>query len=372
MPLWGSEYISNFIETVLPAQLCYSNLPFIARDHELEYVFYTSKADAMQINDEVIRLGLKEIASIRFEIIKKSKLKDPYKAYGYAHRKELKTSSKLNQCVYLLNSDIIVSEHFFLETLKKILQGYKVVNIICPRGLKSPIENVLDKKYRNSDNSISIGSQSLQQLWLNNIHPMMNYHFLPKTNDLEIHPATFMWDSQNKSKYVRSFHLHPVVIFPEATSVHNFKNTIDSGVVFHLFKNSEIFTECRYSQYFAVELSGIEKYYDPAGKIDDSFTFNRYFNNNDHLNFHNLNYEITIGSIPELELISLRNQSNLFLSKLLIGYLSRRKSFLAESHALRFVFDLIARFIFFHRGVIPNGLYLHLKKKYRQVFHPQP
>lgn len=371
MPLWGSEYISNFIETVLPAQLCDTNLPSIARGHQLEYVFYTSKNDAFRISSEVIRLGLDRIASIRFEIIKKSKLKSAYKAYSYAHQKELKASSEINQCVYLLNSDIIVSTHFFLETLNKILEGYKVVNIICPRGLKSPIEKELDKNHRNSDYSISIESENLKQLWLNNVHPMMKYHFLPKTKDLQIHPATFMWEAKNRSKYVRSFHLHPVIIFPREIKVRNFKSTIDSGVIFHMFKNNEIFTECQYSKYFAVELSGVEKYYDSAGKIDESSTFNRYFNSNDHFNFRNLNHEITIGSIPELELISLRNESSLFLAKLLISYLGRRKNTLVENHIFRFIFNLIAIFIVSMKNMIPNRLYLYLKKKYHEIFYPE-
>ncbi len=371
MPLWGSEYISNYMATVLPAQLCDTNLPSIARDHQLEYVFYTSKADELRIRNEVIRLGLNTIAEIRFEIMKKSKLRNPYKAYGYAHQKELKTSSKLNQCVYLLNSDIIVSTNFFLETLNKILQGYKVVNIICPRGLKLPIEKELDEKHRNNDYSISIESENLKKLWLYNVHPLMKYHFLPKTNDLQIHPATFMWEAKNKSKYVRSFHLHPVVIFPSEIKVSNFKTTIDSGVVFHMFKKNEIFTECLYSKYFAVELSGNEKYYDSAGKLDNPSTFNRYFNSNDHLNFRNLNHEITIGSIPELELISLRNESNLFLSKLLIGYLGRKKNTLMENHTLRFILNFIASFIVSARDIIPKSLYSYLKRKYNQITYPE-
>jgi hypothetical protein len=257
---------------------------------------------------------------------------------------------------------MIMSDKFISQSLKK-LKTYRVINVFCPRTLEEPIKKIYMNNL-NMNYSLTINAQLLNKLWLQYYHPLMKYHFLPKKNHEQILPATFIWKTNRGAIYSRSFHLHPILVYPKNRKIIRFRNTIDAGPIFHIFNSREIFTEKYNKNFFVIELSSSHRYYNGAGRFDRADTYVGYFQTQDRLNFKNLESEILVGDLSLRELKELRQVSDLFISTVLIKYLYSNTIKYVE---LLRVFNIISRQIYNKKNFMPNFLFVFMRKIYRKI-----
>jgi hypothetical protein len=336
VPVWGSDYINTFINISLATQLSEKNLPLIAKKHEVEYVIYTLKSDVSFFeNSESVKL-LRKFTSVRFELIRKFKIKNTYRLYGQIHFRELKKSSKFDESVFLINSDFVFSDGFFSQTLKEIRKSTRVVNIVCPRANLESVSSILQTKFSDSKHTIKVNSNNLTSIYLRNIHKMMDYHMLPKAPSEEFLPSSLMWKARNGSLFIRNFHFHPVLIYPNKIKLKKIKNTIDDGYVYDNFNKSEIYIQKEYNKHLAIELSKESNHYKPVGKYNDYLNLFFYFFAQIKSNFINYNSEIVIGKIAKKELDNFRLESEKEITRVVTNYLyiTRKYNRLIRFHVL--------------------------------------
>jgi hypothetical protein len=308
-PVWGKEYIKTFVDVSLASQLSENNIPLISKKHKVEYVIYTLKSDKVYLeNTESLKL-LKELVDIRIEIIKKFKTKDVYGIYGQIHGRELKKSSKINESVFLINSDFVFSDGFFYKTLEEIKSGKKAVNIFCPRANLESVSLILQSKFRESMNVINVSTENLTKVYLKNVHRLMDYHLLPKSENDSFLPSSLMWKAKNGSLFVRNFHFHPILIHPNSLKIKKIKKTIDDGYLLDILEVDEIVYQRNSENYFAIELSNRYTHYNPIGEYSDNNALFFYYKSQNNVNFINYNQQVTIGEIANAELIDLQFQA---------------------------------------------------------------
>lgn len=368
LPVWGTEYINLFFGYTLPSYLAKNNLTEISKDNQVEVVIYTSRKDALEISEKLLITKLSSISTIRVKILNDRVLKDVYRAYGKAHKKELNIAVKNQEAVYFLNADILLSDQFFPETLDRIKNGSRVVQIACPRAILETTTQELDWKFVKRDNSIAIKSEELAQLWIRNIHPLMNYHLLPKKAGEDFHPSSLVWRTSKNSYYLRGFHLHPCLVFPKQKKIRKFGVTVDDGWVYQEFEREEIYIEPSTSKFFAIELSKKSNYYRAACKSDSGHLVNQYFASHKPLNFNNLRISIKIGEASKSAFLKSEIEANTKINQLILDYfehlnMERRKY---RSIFLFHVYRHIARFVARLKGYIPNGAYYALRKTHRR------
>ena len=368
VPVWGTKYIETFTKLSLASQLSKNNLPLISKKYKVEYVIYTLKSDKRYLeNSEIIKI-LKNFATIRFENINKFKIKNTYRIYGQIHHRELKKSSRKNEGVFLINADFVFSDGFFDQTLNEIKNGKRVVNIVCPRANLESIQRILLSKFSKSKNVIEINSKKLSSIYLRNIHKMMKYHLFPKLKDDDYLPSTIMWRANNDSLYLRNFHFHPILIYPNLIKIKKIKITIDDGYIFSIFDRDEIYYQKNTSNYFAFELSKKSLFYDPIGKYNNYMAMIYYFLRQDKTNFINYYEEVTIGKVSKKEMANMKLQSEKEIYRLM-GHLLYESG---KYGAIRFyniflLYRLFSIYVVKKKAYIPDFIYLRIKKVHRLI-----
>lgn len=372
VPVWGSKFLSLFFDFILPMQLTKNNLPEVSRKHSIEYVLYTSRQD---LEDCLARLNeskLSEIANVRIEFLNSQMLRNVYRAYGFAHKREFFSSIKKVECIFFLNADIAVSDQFFTKVIEKVESGFKVVQVFCPRALKNPITSSLYELCREDESTIAISADALSKLWLENPHPLMNYHFVPKDEyQGDYHPSSTIWRIANSASHVRAFHLHPVAIFPSSKTPKVFGHTVDDGWIFKSFAPEEIYVEERNREFFSIELSDADNFYPAASRFEDMNSINRYFFRNNPINFLNLKSNIFIGKVSSQEATRMNVVSNRFVNLVLLEYLVFT---IANHRTIRMarianIYFKLATFVVRRKYSINPRVYELLKKFHRAISH---
>lgn len=368
VPVWGIDYIETFIKLSLASQLSKSNLPLISKKYKVEYVIYTLKSDKLYLkNSESIKI-LEKFANVRFETINKLKTRDTYRTYGRIHHKELKKSSKINEYVFLINADFVFSNGFFDQTINEIKKGKRVVNIVCPRANLEPVKTFLLSRFSKSTEIIEIKPKYLTNIYLRNIHKMMNYHIFPKSNDSAFLPSSLMWQAKNGSLYVRNFHFHPVLIYPNSKKIKRITTTIDDGYIIDIFDKNEIYYQKNSNKYYAIELSKKSLFYKPVGAYRDNSKITNYFVMQNKTNFINYNEEVIIGKINKKEMVNFRMQSEKELRRLAVDLIyetNRTKQF--RYYVLIKVYWLLASHIAKKKQYVPSFILTKLENIHNTI-----
>lgn len=366
LPVWGDKYIDTFIKYILPSQLDLSNIPKLSQSHKIKYTIYTTKKDATRLLKEESLIILQKYASLEIKLLSSRRIKDIYGVYSFVHNNELKISAKDDEAVYLLNSDILLSNNFFTTTLSIIKKGYKSVNIIIPRTNIEPFE-----KYHslNQFETKKFKADYLIKLWLRNPHKLMRYHFMNDNSNTKILPASFYWMNSKQGAYIRSFHLHPIVVLPKKLKITKFKVTIDSGIIYNMMPKKFVYVEEKYDLFFALELSHKNKFYKSMGSKFNSSSYLSYFESSNKLNFAHLQHEIVIGKISPNQKNLFTHSANKLISFILMEYLSRtaEKKNSPVSVFLLFIIYKIATILKANQRFIPNKLYKYLRKHFKYV-----
>jgi hypothetical protein len=369
VPVWGPDYINTYLNISLASQLSKNNIPLISKKYTIEYVIYTLKRDELYIaNSEGYKL-LKNFATVRFETIRKFKTKNVYRIYGQIHRKELIKSSKINESVFLINSDFVFSDGFFSKTLKEIESGKKAVNIFCPRSNFDSVSLILKNKFSESKNVIKVSSENLTKIFLNNVHNIMSYHMMPKNRGDDFLPSSLIWKSKKGSLLVRNFHFHPIVVHPYSYKIRKMKMTIDDGYILDMFELDKISFQKNTKDYFAIELSDESTTYSPIGKYGDTSALFFYFLIQNKSNFINYTQQVIVGDFTNAELAYFQTQSEKEISRIanLVLYESSRFIGKIRFYNLFQLYRLVSIEVVKIKSYIPSFIYASLRNVHRHI-----
>ena len=365
VPVWGADYIDTFLNLSLPAQMCPDGIPEIAKRYEVTYVIYSTSQGIISISKSGIFEILNSIVAVKFVEIPSKNSESSYTTFSKAYVKELNDSSGREECVYLLNADIIVSSEFYQSTLQKIELGFKAINVYCPRALLNSVASVMQSRSVVSDHiSYNFAAEELKRIWINNIHPLMMLHRMPKLPSEDVHPSSFFWNAASGGVYIRSFHLYPIVLVPRGNRIRTNK-TIDSSAISKLkLKPKEIYTEVLNSDFFCFEVTKDERRFAGAGSAGESSTYTRYFRSCEKENYTNLYHEILIGEISDPELEMFRSESNDFLLRIMLENLAAKKPFFCYSLYVKFsiIMSRLLRYA-------PKSVYSAAKLTHAEIIH---
>lgn len=365
LPVWGDKYIDTFIKYILPSHLDSSNIPKLSQSHKIKYTLYTTQQSMNRLLAEKSISVLQKYATLEIKLLNSRRIKDVYGTYSFVHSKELRISAKDNEAVYLLNADILLSNNFFTSTLSIIKRGYKSVNIIIPRTSIKPFEKFSSL---NQYKTKKLKANYLIKLWLENPHKLMRYHFMNDKTNTKILPASFYYVNFKQGAYIRSFHLHPVVVLPKKLKIIKFKETIDNGIIYEMMARKFVYVEEKYDLFFALELSHKNKFYKPQGNQFHSSSYLNYYAGANKLNFANLQHEIIIGKISSNQKNLFTHRANSLISLLLMEYLFRKEKQRKNtqvSRALLFIIYKIASILKTYARFIPKKLYKYLRTRFR-------
>lgn len=304
VPVWGESYVSTFLHYCLPAQLAPGNIPALRSHPEHKYTIYTTRADYVCIKTSPAFHALKKFVSVEVRFIDAALNGDDINKYHVksdCYRQALENAEKCGAVVVALNADVLLANGFVQATEKLIFRGKRVIEVAGPRGLRNPIMNVLSAEYKRAGEAcISIEPRELSSLWLRNMHPQLQMHFVEGPQGTPFHPSHLYWAVGNEGVIIRGFHLYPIVIYPGRRKA-KFSTTIDDDLVGNLgFSAKEKFLAQDSRIMFCCELSPDGYHVGQVAARGDVDRYTEFYSSYAEQNISNLRQDIVITGASEL------------------------------------------------------------------------
>jgi hypothetical protein len=302
VPVWGESYVRTFLDYCLPAQLSPDNISSLGKEGGDRYIIYTTPADQAVMEASESCRALQRLMPVMFEHIDLTLFDgEKYQCKSECYRRALQQAIISDAAVIALNADVLFANGF-LRTVKELLaRGKRVIEVPGPRGLRDPIAKALDSRFRGVDGiSISIEPIELAKLWLRNLHPQVQMHYVEGVEGETFHPSHLYWLVGQEGAIIRGFHLYPIVIYPGERSI-NFNGTIDDDLVANLgVTEQEKYLAQDSRELFCCELSLPETNVGRMAGRGDMRRVVEFYLSYSRNNIGNIKKEILITGVPVL------------------------------------------------------------------------
>jgi hypothetical protein len=331
VPVWGESHVKTFLECSLPAQLSSANIPALLERQNSLYTIFTTHEDYIYIEASPAYRALQRAIPVSTEFIdlkRSASAGTKYKIKSDCYRRALLRGAESGAAVVALNADIVLANGFVSTVSILLAEGKRVVEVPGPRGLQKPIADVLMSRFRGPDNiSISIEPAQLADLWLKNLHPQLEMHFVDGRKGDAFHPSHLYWRVGDEGVIIRGFHLYPIVVYPRE-STFTFSGTIDDDLIASAnFDREERHVVVDSRRLFCCELSPLDV---QVGRIADRGNLRRYiefYSSFAESNIENLHHAILITGKSELgpEWRKRIDQSEKFVHSIVREYRARQR-----------------------------------------------
>jgi hypothetical protein len=308
VPVWGESYVQTFLDYCLPAQLSPDNIPALGGASGNSYTIHTTRSDHERMAESPSFRALQKLIAVTVEFLDVEQppahdtpAGDKYRVKSDCYRIALQRATARRAAVVALNADILLANGFVRTAVDLLSRGKRVIEVPGPRGLRDPIGRTLISRYRGADGtSITIEPTELSALWVRNMHPQLEMHYVEGPEGAPFHPSHLYWTVGNEGVIIRGFHLYPIVIVPRDSAI-GFSTTIDDDLVGSLkLSKGEAFLAQDSRDMFCCELSPPDHYVGHMASRGDLSRYVDFYLTYARQNIRNLQQEIIISGVRDL------------------------------------------------------------------------
>lgn len=233
--VWGEEYVKNLTKCCLSSLLAEGNIPELVKERNVVFLIHTDrKSEALLLQSPVTK-KLQEYG-VKFEFLflpgnligdSSANPNNKYWLLGASQTIQILIAKQLGADFHVSAPDIIYSENFFKNMLKKVNSGAK--NIL--QAVLSRIDR--DKLFSDlniSDFPIAIPAAKLCASALNNAAPATQRLIINNRQDIKHWPVFHLLFWEGKELHSVCQHCHPVYLDREivANIPERYHATLDS------------------------------------------------------------------------------------------------------------------------------------------------
>lgn len=293
--VWGKKYIDTFLQLSLPTQFSLGNLKELKS--KPNFILYTDQAGKEQILNAPIYKKLNEHTTVIFRLITVDKKKGPFDTLLECHSDAVKEANKLNAPIVLLAPDCILSINVFTYLEKAIEREKRLITICSARmSLEEYKEIIRKKEGAVGTEEVHWTSQDLAITTINNLHHRGRC-LLMEGDKISSHPSQMYWRLDENNLLAKSFHLHPLLIWPEVHNVYPVLSADGKDFLEKICPSKskwEAIQDC--SEVSLFEISSNEQFTTDSRIPINSFWFRKWVNENtSDAHFHFLKHDIILG-----------------------------------------------------------------------------
>ena len=196
VPVWGKEYISDFLNFSLRALFLKNNIPNVLKNHNVKITYLTTKESTIEIQRNPIFKSYQKIIKSEFIYIDDLIVNFNYStiltlAYARGFENE-SDETYFNTLFILLNSDFILSNGSLSSIVQKANEGASAVFGASLRVESQELRKYLKKKFTDENLEEIFSSRRLLKFAFNNLHPTVNAMML-NTNFLKYKVITKLY-----------------------------------------------------------------------------------------------------------------------------------------------------------------------------------
>lgn len=268
--VWGEKFLDTFLNLALPSFLASDNIPACSKVADVNFVIVTRPEDVSSLSSHPSMNLLSKYATVDIEatLSPDELVGGRYDILAKSHRSIITKCHMTGGILSILTPDCVVANGGLSFGLKKVLAGFKAIQVIGPRALMDTLGRTLRAPpFANADGSvISIADKSLVSLLSTNPHPMTQWLFW-NADPFSQFPSTLYWQAGKDSILARAFHLHPLFIDLADTN-ENVRNcgTVDASLIsLSKIQQNQIYITKHSSEICVVEFSTAD--HDAMGSI---------------------------------------------------------------------------------------------------------
>lgn len=223
LPVWGKEYIDEFLLLGLPSLLSPGNLPSLTEACRTEFVFLSQAGCSSYILSSPVVQQMMKICDVEFIdiddlILPKTK---EWNLYGFtltfAFWRGIQNLGvdMVNTHFVLLVSDLVYADGALRSLSRHINENREVVIAAALRARRYEAAKALsDPSYRNGA-TINISSRQLIRIAFQNLHPSLSSKIVNQPWIYSKNCQHFFWRVDENTMISRNFLAHPLCFKPQ-------------------------------------------------------------------------------------------------------------------------------------------------------------
>jgi hypothetical protein len=218
LPVWGTEFIGQFLDYSLPTLLAPGNIPALAKALATRFVFLTRAADEAKFRAHPAFQHLATVTEVEFSPIDDLITSGNHSTtitLAYARAVRATGSAMRDTCFFFLVSDYIMADGSLAAVLRRMQAGASAVQVGNFQLMEETAESWLDRRFAGAGVSLALTARELMRWGLDCLHPitlanMVNFPLChnPEANRL-------LWRVDDATLIGRFYLLHMICIRPE-------------------------------------------------------------------------------------------------------------------------------------------------------------
>jgi hypothetical protein len=218
LPVWGYNYVRQFLEFSLPTMLAPGNLPAVASMLPCTFVLLTCTADADAIAEHPGYRLLSSICGTEIQLIDDLITGDNYSTtitLAYERAVRATGSDMLDTCFFFLISDYLVADGSLKNALSRVLAGASGVLAGNFQIIHEEAAPEFHAMFEQDGPELRIPARELMSWALEHLHPMTAANMVNFPLSHSTHTNRLFWRVDQDTLIGRFYLMHMICIRPE-------------------------------------------------------------------------------------------------------------------------------------------------------------
>jgi hypothetical protein len=221
LPVWGYNYVRQFLECGLPTLLAPGNVPALATALPTEFIILTSVDDETTIREHAAFRHLAATCETKIRPIDHLITEGNYSTtitVAYAESVLAAGEAMLDTCFFFLVSDYIVADGSLANALKRMQRGISAVVVGNLQVAREDALSWLEGKIAGNELSLALPPREMMRWALDNPHPasLANTVNIPFSHNS--HANRLFWRIDSNTIQGRFYLMHMLCVRPEITN----------------------------------------------------------------------------------------------------------------------------------------------------------
>lgn len=220
LPVWGYEYVRQFLEYGLPTLLAPDNVPALTKELPCEFIILTSSDDEEFLREHATFRHLAATCDTEIRLIDHLITDSNYSTtitLAYTEVVRSVGPAMVEACFFFLVSDYIMANGSLLSALKRMQSGASAVLVGNFQVSRDEAMPWLEDKLSVAKGSLALPPREMMQWALNHLHPttLANMVNIPFSHNW--HTNRVFWRVDGATILGRFYLMHMLCVRPETT-----------------------------------------------------------------------------------------------------------------------------------------------------------
>ena len=220
LPVWGTNYIRQFLQVSLPTLLAPGNVPALVEALPCKLVILTSFDGAEMLKVHPGIQYVQSLCEVEFSIIDDLITGDNYSTtvtLAYARAVQAAGAAMLDTCFFFLISDYVIADGSLRNVLGRIMEGYSGVFAGNFQVIEEGAKELFFETFDRVDPAVRLPPRDLIGWAFKYLHPMTIANTVNFPLCHSAHSNRLFWRVDETTMIGRFYLMHMICIRPEVT-----------------------------------------------------------------------------------------------------------------------------------------------------------